>query len=165
VAYATNFDKNVKKVLEKKVPEYAWELGWPRKGKRLKVDVGGTLKGGDRRLPRHVLIEAELKKENPVGNVVKIWRWASRRNNAKRILFVQAFSEHYWDTKDTHRVRAVFVGERMKKDRKLHIDYKWLAIHIKPKELPGFRTKEGGGSMVRAAQDLAKQVARLVHST
>jgi hypothetical protein len=76
------------------------------------VDVAG-LKG---KSPR-VLVEVELKKDNPVENVVKIWRWANGEKNRKHILFIHAFSALYHrpaakshPPKTKQYERAVFVG-------------------------------------------------------
>ncbi|MBI1749203.1 MAG: hypothetical protein HY234_05200 [Acidobacteria bacterium] len=162
MAFAPNFDENMKKVLDKKAPEYKWIPGWHPKGERWKVDVAGLPKRGGRPL---VLVEAELKRDDPVGNVVKVWRWARDGNNTQRILFVQAFSKHYWQTKVRQRERAIFVGEQMMDDRRLHIKYEWTRMKYRPKMVRGHRTKEGAGRMVLAAQLLAKKVARLVHPT
>jgi hypothetical protein len=77
MAFSTNFDRNVKNVLVKKAPEYEWKLGWSP-NQPWKVDVAGCPKKGDRRL---VSIEIELKRDGPLGNVVKVWHWARRANN------------------------------------------------------------------------------------
>jgi hypothetical protein len=162
MAFAANFDSNMRKVLDQIAPAYEWTKGWSTKGERWKVDVAGRLREGDGQL---VLIEVELKRDGPLGNVVKVWRWARNSNNATRILFVQAFSEHFWKTKRVHWERATFVGERMKEDSRLKIDYTWIHMNFTPRILPGHHTKEGGGSMVHAARGLAKNIAKLVHST
>jgi hypothetical protein len=138
-------------------------------------------------VPR-VLVEVELKKDNPVENVVKIWLWADRRKNKKPILFLHAFSAHYRIGKSTSRSRpsklkqplkvkqyerAVFIGERMRKaPRTLHIDYRALPIftttragkriQYKPIIRRGSVVKEGGGAMYSAAECLAHDIAILL---
>jgi hypothetical protein len=161
MAFAPNFDKSMKKVLEEKAPEYEWKSGWSAPGEHWKVDVAGFKKNGSRSV---ILVEVELKRDDPVGNVVKIWRWARDGKNTQRILFVHAFSKHYWQTKVRQRERAIFVGERMAEDPILHIVYKWQRMKFRPKMVAGHRTKEGAGRMLLAAQLLGKKVARLVHS-
>ena len=103
--------------------------------KRSKVDVVG-LKNN---VPA-VLIEIELKKDNPVENVVKIWHWRTKKRNEGSILFVQAFSAHYLNPSDKNSTpskakqygRAVFIGRQMAKDRLLRIRYKDLARYTAP---------------------------------
>ena len=93
MAYAPNFDKKLKQTLDKVAPKYNWMTAW-HADRRSTVDVAG-LKGKD----PSVLVEVELKKDNPVENVVKIWLWAKDKKKTKRILFFQAFSAHYVNTK------------------------------------------------------------------
>jgi hypothetical protein len=96
MAFAPNFDKHLKKGLAAKAPDFEWVTGWSAEGQRWKVDVAGLSKNGIR---QRILIEVELKKDNPVENVVKIWRWAKEEKKTERILFLQAFSAHYTKTK------------------------------------------------------------------
>jgi hypothetical protein len=143
--------------------------------KRSKVDVVG-LKNN---VPA-VLIEIELKKDNPVENVVKIWHWRTKKRNEGSILFVQAFSAHYLNPSDKNSTpskakqyrRAVFIGRQMAKDRLLRIRYKDLPIYgttrnrkrkqFKPRMRRGIRVGEGGGAMLRAADELAKDIEILL---
>jgi hypothetical protein len=166
MTYALNFDRHMKKALKKSVPELTWTTGWHPKGLHWRVDLPG-LKG---KRPR-VLIEAELKKDDPAANVIKIWRWARDPKNTKPILFVQGFSKLYWRTKVRLRERAEFVGGRMA-EAKLHIDYRPIKIryrnkngrwvHFTPKTGRGFHARESAGRLKQAALGLAKDVARLI---
>jgi hypothetical protein len=165
MAFAQNFDRQLQQTLEHEVPQYQWEAGWSADGERWKVDVAG-LKGGS---PR-ILVEVELRKDNPVENVVKIWRWAASEKGRKQMLFLHAFSANFVKvrkyaappTKVKQFNRAVFVGERMKADRKLGIDYEWLPMKFKPPV--GRSNKQGGGAMRRAATKLGHDIAELLHS-
>ena len=163
MAFSTNFDKHVRDVLNEKAPEYEWKQGWPLPGQRGRVDVAGCPRGKGGRL---VLIEVELKRVGPIANIAKVWRWARGSKNRDRILFVQAFSGLFKKRKNkaTDWGRAVFVGERMSEDKTGKIAYKCVQMKYTPKKVPGFRTKRGGGRMVRAARLLAGRVAKLVHS-
>jgi hypothetical protein len=162
MAFATNFDKQMKKILDEKAPEYEWKLAWSPNRQPWKVDVAGCPKKGHRRL---VFIENELKRDGPLENIVKVWHWARRADNKQRILLVQAFSKLFWQAKSEHRRRAIFAAERMVEDQKGKIDYKWIRMKYRPRPGRHQRIKEGGGRMVRAAQGLGRRVARLVHST
>jgi hypothetical protein len=180
LAFALNFDKHLKKGLDDNAPQFEWKTGWSADDQRWKVDVAGLSKNCE---PR-VLIEVELKKDNPVENVVKIWRWAKGEKKTQRILFLQAFSSHYIKpkkgahkaTKHKQYVRSCFIGERMMEDRSvgLHIDYQHLPIYttthagklipFTPRIRRGSVTKEGGAAMNRAAGILAIKIARLLRS-
>lgn len=170
MAYAPNFDRHMKRALEKSVPKLKWKTGWHPKDQHWMVDVAG-LEGKEER-PR-VLIEAELKKDDPAANVIKIWRWAHEQKNTEPILFVHGFSKLYWQTKVSLRERAQFVGERMV-EAKLHIDYKSTkiryrnksgrSVHFKPRTGRGVHARQGAGRLKLAAQGLAKEVARLIRS-
>jgi hypothetical protein len=189
---ALNFDEKLQQALTDRTRGYTWVQPW-RADKRSIVDVAGfkgealdgdELKG---KIPC-VLVEVELKKDNPVENVVKIWHWAARRHkNAKRILFLHAFSAHYHvegSTSDNLNARmkeppktkqyerAVFIGKQMKKDRTRRIDYLELPIftttragtrkQYKPLMRRGSVIKDGGGAMYRAAESLAEDIAKLL---
>jgi hypothetical protein len=185
MAQALNFDKKLRQALKDRTHGYTWVRAW-RADERSIVDVAGfegewledELEG---KTPC-VLVEVELKKDNPAENVVRIWRWADRNKRdkkAKRILFLHAFSAHYRVERSTsdkaHATRkmppktkqydrAVFIGKQMKKDRTQHIDYKELPIstttragkrmQFKPLMRRGSVIKEGGGAMDRAAKTL-----------
>jgi len=102
MAQALNFDKKLQQALKIRTRGYTWVPAW-HADKRSIVDVAGfegeDLKGDDLKgkIPC-VLVEVELKKDNPVENVVKIWHWADcdkRNKKVRRILFLHAFSAHY----------------------------------------------------------------------
>jgi len=157
---AGKFDAQLKKKLEELVPEYKWTAGWSAKDEQWKVDVAGELKNGTRR----VLIEAELKKDNPLGNVVKIWQWAEKSECKDRLVFIQAFSEHYLDRgrKAMHKSRAIFVGDKMTNNKS--ISYHPYNLDYKPLIKTGHVSKKGGGRTKIAARRLANYVVSLLHN-
>jgi len=176
MAFALNFNLKLKYYLDELAPEYVWSAEW-RADSRSRVDLAGM-----KAKILHVLVEVELKKDNPVENVVKIWRWAVDEKKTKRILFLQAFSAHYHSdapisgrpSKVKQYERAVFIGEQMTKDRNVSLKYKPLQIQsttrggqpipFKPRMRRGSVTKEGGAAMHRAAKQLALTIAKLLHS-
>lgn len=161
MAFAANFDKTMKKVLDERAPAYEWTRGWSPDGERWRVDLAGRPRKGDRRL---VLIEVELKRDGPLGNVVKVWRWASKRRSAPHGLFIHAFSDHFSRSMRTHYERARFVGERMAADPRAKVKYETILFPFRPVKGRGRRIKVGGGAMRKAARDLAKRMARLIKS-
>jgi hypothetical protein len=168
MAYAPNFDKYLKRGLDEKAPQYAWKAGWGPDRERWKVDVAGVPKKSG----ALILIEVELKKDNPVENVVKVWRWASDAKYKRRILFLHVFSANF--VKMRHFAsppkkvkqynRAVFVGERMQRDRNHKITYTVMKMKLRPSMVRGKIIKEGGGAMHRAARGLAMEIAKSLHS-
>ena len=194
MAFAPGFDKHLRRALENKLPAYKCIAGCRAedidRGKGTAIQERATRERANQRwmvdvagLPKKkgapvVLVEVELKKDNPVENVVKIWRWATERKYTGRVLFLQAFSAHYWTTKVKQRVRSEFIGKQMMADRKLDISYRLLRILRVPRDtvskskravrssrmLFSPQTGKGGGAMVRAAKRLALTIAKSIHS-
>lgn len=174
MSFAGNFETKLRGTLAEIAPQYDWVSGWPA-DERSKVDVAGLRNG----VPA-VLVEVELKKDNPVENVVKIWRCASEKRITTPLLFVHAFSAHYVPgpgsppTKTKQHERAVFVGTRMAQDSSHEIRYEQQPIYtttrggqrklFKPLMRRGVTVKQGGGAMLRAAEQLAQDVAKLLES-
>jgi hypothetical protein len=102
VTLSINFSEDMKRVLVKEAPGYDWKVDWQAEREKWLVDVAGIpRKGGP-----WILIEVELKRDDPVGNVVKIWQWAKQRKIKTRIILFQAFSKHYWEKRTRLRLRA-----------------------------------------------------------
>jgi hypothetical protein len=106
-----------------------------------------------------VLIEVELKRDDPVGNVVKIWQWAKQRKIKTKIVMFQAFSKHYWEKRTRLRLRAEFIGNEMMRDRDITVRYKRLTMK---NYKPGKGKTQGAGRRTHHAQRLAETVLRLI---
>ena len=169
MAYSINFERRLQRSLEKALPGCEWETE-KKIDNRSNVDVAGSVDG------RLVLVEVELKKDNPVENTVKIWHWRERDKTRRPILFIQAFSAHYASDKKGAKTskakqyeRAVFIGRKMAEDRLLRITYKPVLIfgttrkgkrrQYRPLLRKGTTVKAGGGAMLRAAGELARDIA------
>ena len=59
-----------------------------------------------------LLIEAELLREDPSSNVIKIWKWAHEKRLQHPVLFVQSFTKPYRGRKRERLKRALFVASR-----------------------------------------------------
>src|SRR6266481_9216127 len=118
MAYAPNFDKHLKKYLEIHAPKLKWCSGWSAPKTRWKVDLVGFKSNAVR---PSILVEVELKRDDPVGNVVKIWQWAKQQKIKNQIVMFQAFSKHYWEKRTRLRLRAEFIGEEMTADRDVKV--------------------------------------------
>ena len=150
-----NFSNDMLRVLRKKEDKYEWQVDWPADGERWLVDVGG--------IPRDnspwILIEVELKRDDPVGNVVKILQWAKGKRVRNRIILFQAFSKHYWEKRERLRLRAEFIGQEMVNDKHVRIQY--VSLPMKDYK-PGKGKTQGAGRRRIHAQKLAKTILRLI---
>lgn len=70
------------------------------------VDLCGTIADG------LVYVEVELRRDEPLTNVVKIWRAIEQDSHTNEVILVQAFSGHY-RADNTHRLNAEFIGKHM----------------------------------------------------
>jgi hypothetical protein len=150
-----NFSNDMLSVLKKQAPEYRWQVDWPAEGERWLVDVAGIPK----KIGPWILIEVELKRDDPVGNVVKIWQWARKKEISNQIILLQAFSKHYWEKRERLRLRAEFIGGEMSKDQRITVRYKMLPMKA---YRPGKGRTQGAGRRTKHAQKLARSVLRLI---
>jgi hypothetical protein len=98
-----------------------------------------------------ILVEIELHREDPVSNVVKIWKWAEDKKGG-RILFFHAFSKLYAMGKSERKKRAVFLGRMLEKETAV----RYIPIDLKYSPRPGGRF--GAGRRTRAAHLLARRI-------
>jgi hypothetical protein len=121
-AFARDFCRRME---EKSSGRYKWTpCGKPLGKGHESIDVLGTPQTEGRKL---VFVEVELRKDAPLTNVVKVWRWVKNERFNKRFVFVQAFSKYY-KKGDTKRSNAEFVGkqlERATRNRYLSIPFEY----------------------------------------
>ena len=167
MTFSGNFDKHVKKELNRLDSRLDWKIGDTPDGLRGKVDLIGRQNGRPR-----VFVEAELKKDDPAANVIKIWQWANQQPKSARVLLIQGFSKQYWRKRERLRERSEFVGTQMAKAAG-NIDYKTIKIqykkdgkliHFNPKTAKAFSAKAGAGRLKRAAEGFAKDIFDLTRS-
>jgi hypothetical protein len=123
-----------------------WVKNWALRGET--VDVVGL--EGD--TPK-VLVEAELLREDPASNVLKIWQWVAERKIPNRVIVIQAFSKAYQKRKKPRKKRAVFIGEKFVQEFKA-ARYEPMDFPYNPR--PG--SKVGGGARKKQAIKLAKRI-------
>ena len=112
------------------------------------VDVVGILKGANH--PK-LLIEIELHREDPVSNVVKIFKWAVDRHQKGLVLF-HAFSKLYKAKKAERKKRAIFLGRIFEKQGMGR--YVPLNLKYGPRPLGRY----GGGRRTHAAELLGRRI-------
>lgn len=114
------------------------------------MDVAGLAEEGE----PVVLVEAELRRQNPVANVVKVWMWARSGNLETPCVLIQAFTKIYRDSKAEPRRRAEFVGQRMQTDLCSKVWYEAIQFNYRPL----MSGKVGGGRRRHHARELAELI-------
>lgn len=136
-----------------------WRCGKPVKGNRECVDVIGSKDNKD-----HVLIEVELRRGTPLGNVVKVWKQISLEKEngegtlAKRVILFQAFSRFYSE-RSTKRKNAEFIGEQMSQACHPHLYVSLSMDYLPGKRRAGQSVMRGGGRRKKHAMHLARRIA------
>jgi hypothetical protein len=156
---ATEFSNDLKRFLdEHKIFNKKHNLSWERNGMSNEEKVGTVdVVGYTGKTPR-IIIEAELLREDPASNVVKVWNWAARsKKKPKNILMIQAFSKAYRSRKNRAKQLAKFVGKRMHADVSA-IEYIPITIPYNPR--PG--GKVGAGRRRFHARHLGSKVIQII---
>ncbi len=112
------------------------------------VDCAGLSKTRKKPL---ILIEIELHREDPVSNVVKIFKWAQDRRQQNLIMF-HAFSRLYRLRKAERKNRALWLGQIFEKQ----CASRYVPLNLKFSPRPGGRF--GGGARKKAAELLARRI-------
>lgn len=101
------------------------------------------------------LIELEMRREDPVNNVVKFYRYVDRikdRFLEKRITFIHVFSLFY-EKRRSKRENAVFIGEKMAKTIE-NVAYLPLNFNLLPPVAGDSFPAETDNSLKRLIEDL-----------
>src|SRR5713226_2791922 len=157
---SSNFCSDLCEALQQRIDSHKWSAEWkPLGGSRESVDVAG-LPNEDATNNRVILVEIELRREDPASNIIKIWEWFHKGKLPKAIVFFQGFSKVYYSPKHPAKIKkgknAQFVGDMLNKMSR--------GIRYFPgrfEYLPYKGAKQGGGARRRAAKRLAKKIAVL----
>jgi len=159
---ATEFSKDLKRKLDscsafnKRAGIKEWIKDWKPAGiSHGGVDVAGIRQIGRREIPV-ILVEAELRRDDPPANVLKIWKWAREGKMDENFVLLQAFSKAYDEQKKEQKDRAKFLAGRMVKDLK-RSKYRSIRIEYRPKA----GAKVGAGRRRHHAQNLAARVVQI----
>jgi hypothetical protein len=130
---------------------YVWKAGGTPLGKgHESVDIRGLPKNKRGKL---IFVEVELRKDAPLTNVVKVWRWIREQEFKGRFVFVQAFSKYY-KKGDTKRSNAEVVGKELERSTR----NKYISIPFAYN--PYRHGKQGAGRRRHHAVGLADKVRR-----
>ena len=160
---ANKVAKELCKQLNKRIASHEWTPEWKFARKsRESADVGAEPKHGSRGDQRTVLIEAELRREDPVSNIVKVWKYLQAGRFNRGLVLFHGFSSIYRSRRHaTKRVRAqdaVLIGKLMET---VNPNVRYVPVRFK--YLPYKSAKEGGGARDRAARRLANRVTAIWH--
>lgn len=151
-AFANDFCRRMK---EKPLADYVWSCsGKPIKKGHESIDVMAVSRTKSR---KPILVEVELRKDAPLTNVVKVWRWISAEKYRAPFIFVQAFSKYYKEG-DTKRANAEFIGGQM--HRTTSNTYLPISFDYSPRR----HGKQGAGRRRHHAYKLADQIRRLLRA-
>jgi len=161
----SKFDHDLRNQLKKRLRAYEWTTqSRVSKETRECVDVAGELVCAGPRRTRPVLIEAELKREDPVSNVLKVWRHALKGGYPMGFIFIQGFSRVYRSQKyPTRRIRgecAIQFGKMMADSMK-----KVAYIPIRIRYLPRSGSNEGNGARRNAAVRFGNAIVTRLRAT
>ena len=156
----SKFNRDLRRRLDSRVNSYDWvpEYRVGRSTKE-KADVGGkTKRTGARSLPI-VLVEAELHREDPVSNVLKIWRQALKNRYPSGVILIQGFSRIYRTKRfPTRRTR----GECSQQFGRMMMQIlakKAFYIPVRMNYYPRSGAKEGNGARRDAAFRFGDRIA------
>ena len=162
---ATEFSKDLVRELTKKdafnsrAGIHEWIKDWKPVGIRHGgVDAAGIGRLGNKKVPI-ILVEAELRRDDPPANILKIWMWARKRKIKQNLILLQGFTKVYDSVKKEQKDRARFLGERMMNDLKKST-YRDIRLDYKPRA----GGKVGAGRRHHHAQNLAASVVRVGRS-
>jgi hypothetical protein len=150
-AFAHDMCKELSGLSEAKRARIEWQCRGPLRTGHECVDLTGYVSGKPR-----FLIEVELRRYAPVGNIVKIWKWVDRGLLKGKLTVIQAFSKGYDRKLDNRRENAKFIGERMEK----LTGVKYIAYDFRYR--PRKKGKRGGGARQKQARRLASQIIGLL---
>lgn len=151
-AFANDFSRRMN---EMGSGNYHWEAsGKPLYKGHESIDVLATPVTKGRKL---ILVEIELRKDAPLTNVVKVWRWIANEQFNTRFIFIQAFSKYY-KKGDTKKSNAEFVGGQME----LATRNKYLSVTFKYN--PYRHGKQGAGRRQHHAYQLADKIRHKLKS-
>jgi hypothetical protein len=163
MSLSSRFSHDVLNRLEDRVKSYNWKPEH-RVGKHTReaVDVGGLpLRGTSRDLPV-VLIEAELRREDPASNVLKVWSRARKGEYKNGFVLFQGFSRVYRSKKYPNRCAKGECAQEFGKMMDESTNHKFSYVPVRMSYLPRAGSNEGNGARRKAAIRFADRIVSLL---
>jgi len=152
VSLADEFARILCKQLKKILPACGWSCSGRIGSGREAVDVCGNLAG------RPVYIEVELRRDEPLTNVVKLWRAIEEKGHTSRVILVHAFSGNY-PPSSAHHLNAVFIGNQMQ--RSCGATYIPLDFQYRPRKgatVVGHYRRNAAKSLASNIRDILRKI-------
>jgi hypothetical protein len=160
MSLSSRFEHDLCKYLNERVDSYSWITQFHIGGStRERVDVGGTPKQRGRNKGRPVLVEVELRREDPVGNILKLWTRELKRGYPKGLILIQGFSRVYRSPKYSNRRIKGAVAIRFGKMLEKSTEGKFSYVPIKIPYYPRAGSNEGNGARRNAAIWFGEKIA------
>ncbi len=153
------FNADLCNFLKQKVASYDWDTEFPIGGPtRERVDVGGEpTETGRRRLPI-VLVEVELRREDPASNILKVWHHLLEGGYPEGVVLVQGFSKVYLSPKQHARGVRYRAAKRLGKFVQESTKRRFRYVPIEIPYYPRAGSNEGDGARRRWARWLGVRV-------
>jgi hypothetical protein len=165
MSLSSRFEHDLCRYLNDRVDSYSWRPQVPIGGPtRERVDVGGTPKQRGSNGGRPILVEIELRREDPVGNILKIWTRELKGGYPKGLILIQGFSRVYRSPKYSNRrikgAVAIRFGKMLESSTKRKLSYVPIRIPYHPRA----GSNEGNGARRDAALWFGKTIAARLRS-
>ena len=160
MSLSAKFDDDVCRHLNRRATSFKWTTQ-KRVGETTgeRVDIAGQAEPrvGRRPLPK-VFVEAELRREDPVSNVLKVWSEFMRQGFKDEIIFFQGFSRVYRSRKYSNRGIKARCAQEFGKMMEKHTDESIRYVPIRMRYLPVSGKHEGNGARHDAAVRFANRI-------
>jgi|SRR5208283_292157 len=160
MSLSSKFEHDLCRYLNDRVDSYSWtpqfHIGGPT---RERVDVGGTPKQRGRDRGRQVFVEVELRREDPVSNILKVWTRELKGGYPKGLILIQGFSRVYRSLKYSNRRIKGAVAIKLGKMLEGSMKGKFSYVPIKIPYYPRKGSNEGNGARRNAAIWFGKKIA------
>jgi len=163
MSLASRFNRDLCTYLDRRVPSYKWKPEYRiDKSTREAVDVGGQRQFEKKLGNPPVLIEAELKREDPAGNILKIWSRLMEGDYRSGVILVQGFSQVYRSSKYHNRRLKASVAKKLGALLQASTRGKLRYIPIDMPYHPRAGRTDGNGARLKAARRFGEEIARIV---
>jgi hypothetical protein len=164
MSLSSRFNHDLCNALADELPGYKWKPEFSfSPASRERVDVGGEPVSGKQ--GPVVLVEAELRREDPASNILKVWTYLlddqSKRRFPQGVLLIQGFSRVYRSKKHHNKglkyKAAKILGALIQKNSNQRLKYTPVKIDYSSRA----GSNEGNGARRNAAKRFGRQVAAI----
>lgn len=164
MSLSSHFNHDLSNYLNCRFEGLGWKAEFPlSRSTRERVDVGGEAKGKSGKHAGAALIEIELRREDPVSNIIKVWQEVLANRRWARSILIQGFSRVYRSPKHhSRRIRAMR-AQKIGKFLAKHSSGKFEYVPLKIDYYPLAGSNEGDGARYNTAHRFGEQVISLLN--